>query len=70
MTKRPVILSASFVRYVSEEGRQGDGRGLNLLVKRNANGRLSKSWSQRLTIDGKDTRKGLGSYPEDSLATA
>ena len=73
MTKRPVILSASFVRYVSEEGRYGDGRGghgLTLLVKRTANGRLSKSWSQRLTIDGKDTRKGLGSYPGVSLATA
>ena len=69
--KRPAKLSATYVKYVSELGRHGDGRGgfgLSLLVKRMANGRLSKSWSQRLRIDGEPFQRGLGSYPLVSLA--
>ena len=71
--KRPKILSASFVRTISRPGRYGDGRGghgLSLLVKPMTNGRLSKSWSQRLLINGKPVNVGLGAYPLVSLADA
>ena len=70
---RPQILSASFVKLIRESGRYGDGRGgygLSLLVKPTKNGRVSKSWSQRLIINGKLTHMGLGSYPLISLAEA
>ena len=70
MTSRPKILSEDFVRDVATEGRYGDGRGgngLSLLVKKMRNGRLSKSWSQRVSLNGKPTRKGLGSYPKVTL---
>ena len=71
--KRPRILSAAFVRTVTQPGRYGDGRGgygLSLLVKRTANGRLSKTWSQRVRFHGRVTNIGLGSYPIASLAEA
>ena len=73
MTSRPKILSEDFVRDVATEGRYGDGRGgngLSLLVKKMRNGRLSKSWSQRVSLNGKPTRKGLGSYPKVTLEGA
>ena len=71
--KRPRILSAAFVRTVTEAGRYGDGRGgygLSLLVKPTANGRLSKTWSQRVRFGGRVTNIGLGAYPIVSLAEA
>ena len=71
--KRPNILSASFVKTVKEPGRYGDGRGshgLSLLVKVMSNGRISKSWSQRLIINGKPSMIGVGSYPVITLAEA
>ena len=72
--KRPVTLTARFVETVNKPGRYGDGRGgfgLSLLVKPMAStGRLSKSWSQRIRIDGKETNIGLGSYPIIALAEA
>ena len=72
--KRPKMLSATFVRNVNRSGRYGDGRGgfgLSLLVKpRQDNGRLSKTWSQRLNIDGKLTNVGLGPYPLVTLKEA
>ena len=71
--KRPNILSASFVKTVKEPGRYGDGRGshgLSLLVKEMSNGRISKSWSQRVIINGKPNMIGIGSYPVISLAEA
>ena len=67
------MLSATFVRSVSQPGRYGDGRGgfgLSLLVKLRENGRLSKTWSQRLRIDGKVTNVGLGSWPVTTLKEA
>ena len=70
---RPKTLTAAFVRTVSTPGRYGDGRGshgLSLLVKPTKTGRWSKSWSQRLYIDGKPIMLGLGSYPVVSLAEA
>ena len=71
--KRPLILSAAFVRTISRPGRYGDGRGgygLSLLVKPTANGRLSKTWSQRVRFGGRVTNIGLGAYPIISLAEA
>ena len=71
--RRPSILSPSFVERIREPGRFGDGRGsagLSLLVKKTANGRISRSWSQRIRINGKLTNRGLGSYPEITLAHA
>ena len=71
--QRPAQLSARFVDSVSRPGRYGDGRGgfgLSLLVKPMANGRLSKTWSQRIRINGRVTNLGLGSYPIVRLAKA
>ena len=71
--KRPKQLSASFVRSVSRPGRYGDGRGgfgLSLLVRPTASGRLSKTWAQRLRINGKPVNVGLGSWPIVSLKEA
>ena len=70
---RPAILTAAFVRTINRPGRYGDGRGgngLSLLVKPTANGRWSKTWSQRVKIAGKTTSVGLGSYPVITLAEA
>ena len=71
--RRPAILTAAFVRTINRPGRYGDGRGghgLSLLVKPMANGRWSKTWSQRVKIGGKVTSVGLGSYPVITLAEA
>lgn len=70
---RPRTLTAAFVRTVNKPGRYGDGRGgygLSLLVRTTRNGRLSKTWSQRLYIGGKPAMVGLGSYPIVTLAEA
>ena len=54
---RPQKLSASFVERATPgtktRVRFGDvrgGHGLSLLVRRTANGRLSKTWAQRLRV--------------------
>ena len=55
-------------------GRFGDGRGgygLSLLVRpTTVPGRLSKTWNQRLIINGKPRSIGLGSYPVVELDEA
>ena len=66
-------LSPRFVETVSRAGRYGDGRGgygLSLLVKATKNGRVSKTWSQRIRINGQVTNLGLGPYPIVMLAEA
>ena len=66
-------LNARFCDTINKAGRFGDGRGgfgLALNVKPMSNGRLSKSWTQRLRIGGKPTNIGLGRYPLVSLAEA
>ena len=71
--KRPRTLSAAFVRTAIRPGRYGDGRGgfgLSLLVKPTANGRTSRTWSQRLRIAGKPFNIGLGQYPLLTLSEA
>lgn len=71
--KRPKRLSATFVNTVNVPGRYGDGRGghgLSLLVKEASAGGFSKSWAQRIRLDGKAANVGLGAYPVVTLARA
>ena len=73
MTKRPRTLTAAFVRTINRPGVYGDGRGgrgLSLRVHRTKTGRISKTWRQRLRIEGRLTSVGLGPYPEITLAEA
>lgn len=66
-------LNARFCETANKAGRFGDGRGgfgLALNVKRMSNGRLSKSWTQRLRIAGKPTNLGLGRFDFVTLAEA
>ena len=73
MTKRPRTLTAAFVRTVGRTGVYGDGRGgrgLSLRVYRTVDGRITKTWRQRVRIDGRLTSIGLGPYPEVTLAEA
>jgi integrase len=70
---RPAHLSAAFVKSVKASGRYGDGRGgygLSLLVKDGSRGRVLKSWSQRLRVNGRAVNVGLGKYPIIGLADA
>ena len=68
----PTTLSADFVRTSRRPGRYGDGRGGHgLLVKPTTiEGRLSKTWSQRIAINGQRVTIGLGSFPAVTLAEA
>ena len=59
-------LTAKAVKELSEPGRYGDGNGLYLLVAPSG----TKSWIQRVRIDGKRTDKGLGGIGALSLAKA
>ena len=71
--KKPKTLSATFVKQVNQPDYYGDGRGshgLGLIVKPMSNGRMSKSWVQRLRINGKAVNIGLGPYPLVTLADA
>ena len=71
--KRPRTLSAAFVRTVNRPGVYGDGRGgrgLSLRVHRTRDGRITKTWRQRVRIEGRLTSIGLGPYPEVTLAEA
>ncbi len=70
---RPKTLTAAFVKSINRAGRYGDGRGshgLSLLVKPMLNGRLSRTWSQRLRLDRQPFNIGLGSFPIVGLAEA
>ena len=75
MAKRSgAAMTAAFCRTVTRPGRYGDGRGghgLSLLVKpMTSTGRISRSWSQRVRIDGRVRSVGLGAYPAVTLAEA
>ena len=66
-------LTAAFVNNVRKPGRYGDGHGghgLTLDVKIARNGRVAKSWIQRVRMNGKPTHIGLGAYPVITLAMA
>lgn len=71
--KTPSPLTARFVETVNKPGRYGDGRGghgLILNVHRATNGRVTKSWVQRIQISGRVTQLGLGPYPVVTLGEA
>ena len=75
MKKRPdQRLSATFCSKVRTPGRYGDGgrgsHGLYFRVWIRANGRVGKSWAQRLRINNRVTCLGLGTYPAVTLAEA
>ena len=72
--RKPQKLTHTFVQHVSKPGRYGDGfggHGLSLLVKPMQEPRKwSKTWSQRLRINGQEYTPGLGSFPKVNLAQA
>ena len=59
-------LTKKFCDSVSKPGRFGDGLGLHLFVKTSG----SKSWVQRLTVQGTRVDRGLGPWPAISLTRA
>ena len=71
--KRPTRLSESFIRSVKTASRYGDGPGgfgLSLLVKARAGEGFSKTFSQRLRVNGVPVYIGLGAYPLIRLSEA
>ena len=72
-SKRPAKLTHTFVKNIAQPGRYGDGRGsfgLSVMVKKTSNGRWSKTWSQRIRINGTISMLGLGTFPAVTLAKA
>ena len=59
-------LTAVKVKNLRQPGRYGDGQGLYLNVAPGG----SRSWVQRIAIDGKRRDLGLGGYPTVALAEA
>ena len=59
-------LTALKVKNLKEPGRHGDGGGLYLVIRPTG----SKSWVQRVVVDGRRRDMGLGSYPAVSLVSA
>ena len=59
-------LTATLVAKLKDTGRYFDGVGLFLRITETG----SKSWIQKLTIHGRQTTIGHGSYPAVSLAKA
>ena len=59
-------LTALKVKALREPGRYGDGGGLYLVIRPTG----SKSWVQRLVVDGRRRDIGLGGYPTVPLARA
>ena len=71
---RSVRLTGKFVEQVKEPGRYGEGRGgngLSLRVRASRSGvGVSKTWEQRIHVNGRATTLGLGTYPAVKLAEA
>ena len=61
-----VSLTVEKARRLTEPGRYGDGGGLYLNIAKGG----SKSWVQRLYVEGKRLDKGLGGFPKVSLTDA
>ena len=66
MGKNTGKLTAATVRTISSPGRYADGNTLFLNVTKGG----SKSWVQRVSVDGRRRDIGLGSFPTISLAKA
>ena len=61
-----MALSATRAKALKDPGRYSDGGGLHLYISKAG----SKSWVQRITIDGRRRDIGLGGFPSVSLALA
>ena len=59
-------LTTAKIRKLNDFGRSGDGGGLYLNVSKSG----TKSWVQRVRIDGRRTDKGLGGFPSVGLSEA
>ena len=73
MDKRPERLTEQFVKAVTAPGRYGEGRGglgLSLIVRERVGDGRTKSFTQRLTINGQITNVGLGRWPLVRVAEA
>ena len=70
MVKRPRTFTATFMPTISRPGVYADGHGLSLRVRRTASGRITKTWRQRVRIEGRLTLIGLRPYAEVALAEA
>jgi hypothetical protein len=66
MNKKTNRLTALKVRFLRKPGWYHDGSGLYLQVSPSK----TKSWVYRYEINGKERRRGLGSYPVTSLKRA
>ena len=60
------MLTAQQAKHVDKPGRHHDSRGLYLNIARGG----SRSWVQRITVDGRRRDIGLGPFPTVSLAQA
>ena len=59
-------LTAAKIKTIRDKGRYGDGNGLFLNVTTTG----TKSWVQRVVVQGRRRDIGLGGYPDVSLAKA
>ena len=59
-------ITALSAKVLSKPGRHGDGEGLYLNIAPSG----SKSWVQRIVVDGRRRDIGLGPYPAVGLANA
>ena len=72
-SERPDRLTHKYILKEAEPGRHGDGRGgngLSILITERTGGRMTRTWSQRVLINGQLTNIGLGSFPAVTLAMA
>ena len=67
MAKRKANKLTDLFVKTAADGTHSDGDGLNLKV---AKAGVHKSWILRLQIDGRPSMRGLGGYPEITLAEA
>ena len=59
-------LNPKTLESLTDPGKYNDGAGLVLRIDKQGN----KVWIQRVTLDGRETSRGLGKYPAVSLAEA
>ncbi len=64
--KLKAALSARRVQTLNKPGSYADGGGLELIVRDGSR----KTWTLRVMVDGKRIVRGLGPYPQVSLADA
>lgn len=69
MARRKQALTDVQIRKIKKAGRFTDGDGLDLMATQGVAG-INRKWVCRLTIKGKRFERGLGPYPEISLAEA